>query len=455
MVAKDIILTAGHCKLWFKEIDIDRHDFANSTDQYESFQATNILVHPLFEPATYRNDYMLIQIDRPYEQTTPVQLNNNPSIPAEGNSLTVLGWGTTDNSDATSLQFPSILQQGLLTYITNDECEATTVNSKRLYEDEIFPEMLCATSFTGVDACSGDSGGALVIEGKSEGYDLLVGLVSWGRGCAIYPGVYSRISAAYDWIRQEICYMSVDPPTYLNCGYSERAIQYRPTTSPSKTQPIATPVQSMPSSRSSHPEQSRTAPQASPMILIPEYFLTVEIQLDSNSSETGWSLVSEQGQKLLERLPGTYNNQSNVLIFEEIELAANSKFIFEITDSVGDGICCVPGSVEGWFRLSLKQVRMGQSKTNANVLHVVIGNGDFGNSFQRTITTFDQDWYNQEPALSPTNDIQNQAINSSSSRKNIDKYEAGSSMESSVSCWKIASVVHIISFVVAALNLYP
>merc|ERR1712232_1363556 len=59
---------------------------------------------------------------------------------------------------------------------------------------------MCADSHQGKDACKGDSGGPLIKLGNSAVDDIVLGVVSWGVGCGINPGVYARISAQREWI---------------------------------------------------------------------------------------------------------------------------------------------------------------------------------------------------------------------------------------------------------------
>ena len=51
----------------------------------------------------------------------------------------------------------------------------------------------------GVDACQEDSGGPLVCRLKNGLY-YLVGIVSSGKGCGIYPGLYTDVSRYIDWL---------------------------------------------------------------------------------------------------------------------------------------------------------------------------------------------------------------------------------------------------------------
>lgn len=68
------------------------------------------------------------------------------------------------------------------------------------YDGLIEADMICAgIPEGGKDSCQGDSGGPVVIDGK------LVGVVSWGFGCAEpgYPGVYTNVAYFKNWIDQQ------------------------------------------------------------------------------------------------------------------------------------------------------------------------------------------------------------------------------------------------------------
>ena len=62
--------------------------------------------------------------------------------------------------------------------------------------------MICAgLKEGGKDSCQGDSGGPLFSNEPGQPQKL-VGVVSWGQGCAFegYPGVYTRVSSYISWI---------------------------------------------------------------------------------------------------------------------------------------------------------------------------------------------------------------------------------------------------------------
>ncbi|MEU4803418.1 serine protease [Actinosynnema sp. NPDC023587] len=108
-------------------------------------------------------------------------------LPGRGEDLyragtvgTVLGWGRTSEGGQQSER----LREADIPITSNASCAEA-------YDGYDKTTMFCAGYPEGeVDACQGDSGGPFVVDGK------LVGIVSWGVGCARpgKPGVYTRVA---------------------------------------------------------------------------------------------------------------------------------------------------------------------------------------------------------------------------------------------------------------------
>nr|QEI22865.1 putative trypsin-like serine protease [Oryctes rhinoceros] len=121
-------------------------------------------------------------------QPIPLPVQSQP-IPGGVDSL-VSGWGTLYEG-AGSL--PTQLQAVVVPTVTIEECRAAYGASL------ITDRMMCAgVPEGGLDACQGDSGGPLAVDGE------LIGLVSWGYGCARpnFPGVYASVPALRSFITQ-------------------------------------------------------------------------------------------------------------------------------------------------------------------------------------------------------------------------------------------------------------
>ncbi|XP_038154540.1 transmembrane protease serine 4a isoform X1 [Cyprinodon tularosa] len=107
-------------------------------------------------------------------------------------AVVVTGWGLLKEEGKAS----STLQKANVEMIARSTC-----SSSAIYGSYITPRMICAGNLKGgVDACQGDSGGPLVYF-SSFSWDL-VGVVSWGVGCAQQnrPGVYSNVDDMLNWI---------------------------------------------------------------------------------------------------------------------------------------------------------------------------------------------------------------------------------------------------------------
>ncbi len=198
LIAKNVVLSAAHCQGGDYEIALGRHDVSNGG---QVIQVHREVPHEDYDASTTDHDFMLVFLATPAElvenEVGLVRLNDDPSVPAAGDIVTVMGWGVTETGDLSD-----VLMEVDVDVITNEDCEISSDGTDN-YNGQITENMLCAMD-TGEDSCQGDSGGPLVILGDTP---TQVGVVSWGIGCAdpSFPGVYSRISQAYDWIVCEVC----------------------------------------------------------------------------------------------------------------------------------------------------------------------------------------------------------------------------------------------------------
>jgi len=175
------------------------------------------MVHPGYDDDTTENDFMLLFLESPITDYEPVAID--PSLIPEDTAVTVMGWGDTHIDDDIS-ELANELMEVEVFVISNDDCDASESNEEGWeydYHGQITSNMMCAEHHNEKDACQGDSGGPLVV--RSDSGDSLVGVVSWGIGCAHddFPGVYGRVSAQYDWIKQNVCEGSSAPPASFGC----------------------------------------------------------------------------------------------------------------------------------------------------------------------------------------------------------------------------------------------
>lgn len=194
IIAETWVLTAAHC-VASADRTISVKAKAGVTD-YDSgggwLQAVKIYVHPSYDNGTHANDIALLHFSAPLPGRVIAMAQANQEIPL-GYPLQVTGWGATAEGGDISNR----LLMAEVPYVTNQTC-----NQPESYNGHVVASMLCAgKSRGGVDSCQGDSGGPLV-QGKREDRPFLVGVVSYGDGCArqLKYGVYTRVSAFRDWI---------------------------------------------------------------------------------------------------------------------------------------------------------------------------------------------------------------------------------------------------------------
>lgn len=226
LVAAEWVVTAAHClngvtkdnlKIILGEYDLSSDSDSADTNRKEVGLAMDPIVHESYNsPFTSSNDIALLKLAEKVDLNiyTPACL---PALNMDftGKTGSVYGWGTTNSCPNNGIE--QIMREVEVPIVSDTTCAAASSASVTFsdgnggcttqafnYNGKISEDMVCAGA-QGKDACQGDSGGPFTVKSATSQHQL-VGVVSWGYGCAadgLY-GVYSEVAKLRTWIDTKI-----------------------------------------------------------------------------------------------------------------------------------------------------------------------------------------------------------------------------------------------------------
>jgi len=200
IVSSKTIVTAAHCTIGtgldHYKVVVNEHD-VNVNDGEIEYSVCGKKEHPNYNSGTLDNDVAILTLceDLVFTKTVaPVCLPTKTGSAYDGVLSTVTGWGTLFAGGPQ----PTVLHGADVTTITNRECNGD------YGQGSILDSMICAKE-SGKDACQGDSGGPLITS-ETGNSKSLIGIVSWGNGCADpnFPGVYARVTHNLNFIKNNM-----------------------------------------------------------------------------------------------------------------------------------------------------------------------------------------------------------------------------------------------------------
>merc|ERR1712038_976328 len=230
LVASNWAITAAHCvvdsgfttkdslSLVLGEFDLSSSTDSNDGNRKNVMLALDPIVHESYKsPNVNSNDIALLKLaeDVDLNTYTPACLAAS-GADYTGQNGRVYGWGSTASCPAAT---SNILLEVEVPIVSDSVCEAASNDAVTItdpgtgqcvtqafsYSGQISSDMVCAGS-SGKDACQGDSGGPFTVKSSSTSQHDLVGVVSWGYGCAadsLY-GVYAEVAQLRTWIDEKI-----------------------------------------------------------------------------------------------------------------------------------------------------------------------------------------------------------------------------------------------------------
>lgn len=196
LVRQNFIVTAAHCSDF---ITANQVQVLTGTRRLDGTgirrNVSRVVVHRNWNANTFDNDVAVWKLSSNATGAALATLAKDDG-PA-GSNLLATGWGDTEVGPQ-----PIRLRKVVVPLVAKKNC-----NDANSYGGSITNRMICAgLEKGGRDICQGDSGGPLT---KSASKSVLVGITSWGIGCAEpnYFGVYTRVSnsSIRSFINNNLC----------------------------------------------------------------------------------------------------------------------------------------------------------------------------------------------------------------------------------------------------------
>jgi secreted trypsin-like serine protease len=179
-------------------------DWLKNAGEDAQVRIAQVVIHPDYDRRTQANDIALVRLE---QEAGPLIAEAGGSR-ADPASATALGFGSFYEGalaanaltarGAPASQVSDRLRRSRLTLVHFAECSGLGATEPAL-------DVTICTAAAPAEACVGDSGGPLIAE-AAEGPDRLVGVLSYGSGCAVAePRVaYTRVAPYAGWIAATI-----------------------------------------------------------------------------------------------------------------------------------------------------------------------------------------------------------------------------------------------------------
>ncbi len=350
LIGPDVVLGAAHCGS-----AIGRSVTIGHGGTTVSLTIIDQRIHPNVNRSTFENDFSLYRLNMSVMTAgARLILNTDRNSPSPGQPLTTMGYGTTSEVGSLSTS----LRDVVVPAVSDDDCLSAYGNLR------FKPNTMFCAGVAGKDACHGDSGGPIVIRNGDQ--HVLVGVVSWGEGCARpeFPGIYARVSAVTSWIRSVacdewkssvngLCDSSVPSPVSNVVTSLPTKV---PTPAPTSARPTGTPgpTTAPPVTTNLPTTTAPIAPTVSPLATPPPSStgggggtcteLIVELRTDDWPEENIVTLTNRRGVLLWNYQTFEPNTE---YIFTRC-LPNHGCSTFDVTDTYGDGL-----DGEGWIKVTL------------------------------------------------------------------------------------------------------